>query len=81
MNDLAQNGKLKWLLVANFVTVTCIIFNVNDELRETFELVPYPTDEFKQSVIKMLLIDLVWCYVVEKMLVKFYLRTFVREED
>jgi hypothetical protein len=80
MNDLSNNGKLKWLLLANFLTVTCVVFDYNVDLRETLELVPYPNQDFKQSVIQILLIDLGFCYVVERALVALYLRTFVKAD-
>lgn len=51
MQDMSENPKLKWLLVANFMVITSCIFNTSDDLREQFELVPYPNDEFKQTVI------------------------------
>ena len=76
MQDFSENPKLKYLLIANFMVLTCCIFDQNEELRETFELVPYPNEEFKQSVIRMLIIDLGFCYTVEKICKTMYLRTF-----
>ena len=40
------------------------------------ELVPYPNDDFKMTVIKMLILDIVFCYSVEKSCKYFYLKTF-----
>jgi len=80
MQDMSENKKLQYLLFANFCVATCLIFDYNDELRETFELVPYPNDEFKTSVIKMLFIDLAWCYALEKVCKTLYLRTFEDKE-
>lgn len=77
MEDFSENRKLKWLMAGNFMVLTCCIFDTSDELRETFELVPYPNEEFKQTVIRMLTIDLVFCYVVEKTCKSFYLKTFI----
>jgi len=76
MQDMNENPKLKYLLLANFIVATCCIFDTSDELRETLELVAYPNDEFKQSVIKWLFIDLIWCYIVEKTCKTMYLKTF-----
>ena len=76
MQDMSENPKLKWLLAANFLFVTCIIFDTNDEIRENMELVAYPTDEFKQSVIKVLSVDLLFCWTVEKICKTIYLKTF-----
>jgi hypothetical protein len=80
MEDLSENAKLKYLLLANFLVLTCCIFNGSDELRETFELVPYPNDDFKMTVIKMLILDIVFCYSVEKSCKYFYLKTFQKSE-
>ena len=76
MQDMSENAKLKWLLMANFAVITMVIFDANDELRETLELVPYPNDDFKNSVIRILVIDLVFCYVVEKTLKTIYINSF-----
>jgi hypothetical protein len=71
-----ENPKLKWLLVANFIFVTCLIFDSNEEIRVKMELVAYPNDEFKQSVIRVLFMDLAFCYTVEKTCKSIYLKTF-----
>lgn len=76
MVDMSENAKLKWLLVANFMGCVCLVFDVNEDLRKNMELVEYPTDEFKQSVVRVLFIDLAFCYVVEKACKTMYLRTF-----
>jgi len=79
MQDMSENPKLKYLLLANFIVLTCCIFNTSDELREKFELVPYPNDEFKTTVIRMLVIDLGFCYAVEKTCKSIYLKSFQEE--
>lgn len=76
MQSMSENYKLKYLLALNFLVLTCCIFNGSDELRETFELVPYPNDEFKQTVIRMLLIDLAFCYALESACKAVYLKSF-----
>ena len=47
MQPMSQNWKLIGLLALNFLMLSSCIFNTTDELRELFELVPYPTEEFK----------------------------------
>ena len=74
--DMSENPKLKWLLVANFAVATCCIFDYSDDLRETLELVPYPNDEFKTTVIRILFIDLAFCYALEKCCKIKYLKSF-----
>jgi len=81
MQSMSENPKLKYLLIANFLVLASCIFNTSDELRETFELVEYPNDDFKQTVIKVLVMDLVFCYIVESTCKKIYLRTFETKED
>jgi len=76
MQSMDENPKLKWLLLANFCVASMCIFDYSDELRETLELVAYPNDEFKKSVITVLFIDLAFCYVVEKTCKSIYLKTF-----
>lgn len=79
MQDMNENPKLKWLLVANFAVATCCIFDYSDDLRETLELVPYPNDEFKTSVIRVLFIDLAFCYCLDKMVKTKYLAGFTED--
>lgn len=81
MLDMTENKKLMWLLVANFFFVTCLIFDTNEDVRKQLELVAYPNDEFKQSVIRILFTDLIFCYVVEKTCKTLYLRTFIEKEE
>jgi magnesium-transporting ATPase (P-type) len=81
MEDLSENPKLKWLLVANFLFVTSLIFDSNEEIRVNLELVAYPTDEFKQAVIKVLFVDLAFCYAVEKTCKTIYLKSFQESEE
>ena len=76
MESMSENWKLKWLLILNFFVLTSCIFNTSDELRELFELVPYPSEDFKMDVIQMLLIDLAFCYGLEYSLKTRYLATF-----
>lgn len=80
MQSMSENKKLKYLLILNFIVLTCCIFNGSDELRETFELVPYPNDEFKQTVIKMLIIDLFFCYSLESICKYVYLKGFENDD-
>lgn len=81
MQDMSENPKLKWLLVANFAVATCCIFDYSDDLRETLELVAYPNDEFKTTVIRILFIDLAFCYALEKACKMKYLKSFEEEDD
>lgn len=76
MQSMNENTKLKYLLILNFIVLTCCIFNGSDELRETFELVPYPNEEFKQTVIRVLIIDLFFCYSLESVCKHVYLKSF-----
>ena len=80
MQSMSENKKLKYLLALNFLVLTCCIFNGSDELRETFELVPYPNEAFKQTVINVLVLDLAFCYILESIMKALYLRTFQEEE-
>ena len=68
MQSMNENWKLKWLLVANFFVLTTCIFNGSDELRELFELVPYPSEDFKFTVIRVLVMDLAFCYALDQAL-------------
>jgi len=81
MQDMSENPKLGWLLVANFLFVASLIFDVNEEVRQNMELVAYPTDEFKQSVIRVLFMDLAFCYSVEKTCKTIYLKTFETKNE
>lgn len=81
MLDMSENPKLKWLLVANFCGCICLVFDVSEDVRSQMELVEYPTEEFKHSVIKVLFMDLAWCWVVERTCKNVYLKTFEEKSD
>ena len=81
MQDMSENAKLKYLLMANFMVATCCIFDYSPEIRETLELVVYPNEEFKMSVIKILFLDLGVCYVIEKISKTMYLKTFQNTDE
>ena len=74
--DIMENKKLQRMLMAMFAVAAALIFDVSEDLRETFELVPFPNEEFQQEVIFWLVVDLVICYVIEKLMKNLYLRTF-----
>lgn len=76
MQDMSENPKLKYLLLANFLVATACIFDYSEDLRETLELVPYPSDEFKQTMMKVLFTDLLLCWLLETVCKKLYLRKF-----
>jgi len=76
MQSMSENPKLKYLLLANFMVATCCIFDYSPDLRETLQLVEYPNDEFKMSVIRVLFTDLAVCYGFEKICKTMYLKTF-----
>jgi hypothetical protein len=40
------------------------------------ELVPFPNEEFQNTVMKCLMADLAVCYSIEKLMKTLYLRTF-----
>lgn len=61
--------------------MTCLIFDTNEEIRVNMELVAYPNDEFKQNVIRILFLDLGFCYFVEKTCKNIYLASFKEEEE
>lgn len=67
--------------MANFMIATCCIFDYSPDIRETLQLVAYPNEEFKMSVVRILFIDLGVCYVLEKICKTMYLKTFETNED
>lgn len=68
--------KLKRMLALNYFVCCLCIFDASEELSEAFQLIPYPNEEFKQTVITCLVLDLVLCYVVENTLKTIYVRSF-----
>lgn len=81
MQSMRDNKYLMYLLAANFFVLTGVIFNASDEIRELFELVPYPDDEFKEKVITVLVIDLGFCLTLEHIVKTAYLSTFKKKDD
>jgi hypothetical protein len=53
------------MLMFMFGMAVLITFNMSDEIRELFELVPFPNEEFQYTVIYSLCIDLAVCYSIE----------------
>jgi cation-transporting ATPase 13A1 len=76
MESISENKKLYRMLVFMFGFATLITFNVNDEIRESLELVPFPNEEFQTTVIAALVIDLMICYGIEQLCRYFYLKQF-----
>jgi hypothetical protein len=59
-----------------FGMAVLITFNMSDEIRELFELVPFPNEEFQYTVIYSLCIDLAVCYSIEQLCKRIYLNQF-----
>lgn len=76
MEDISENTKLKRMLALNYFVCCLCIFDVSEELSEFLQLVPYPNEEFKQTVVICLILDLVLCYAIEKICKTLYIRTF-----
>jgi manganese-transporting P-type ATPase len=76
MMSISENTTLKRMIGFMFLMATLITFNVSDELREGLELVPFPTEEFQQTIIKCLLADLAVCWGIEQTCRYFYLKQF-----
>ena len=74
--DIMENKKLQRMLMLMFALAAALIFDVSEDLRDQFELVPFPNEEFQKEVIFWLVIDLIICYVIEKTMKALYLRTF-----
>lgn len=64
------------MLAFMFGMAVLITFNMSDEVRELFELVPFPSEEFQYTVIYCLCIDLAVCYSIEQLCKNIYLRQF-----
>jgi len=69
-------GKLKWTIIGNFFYITYIIFNKDEFVMKWMELVEYPNEEFKRSFLGILIADLAFCYIVEKICKHVYIRSF-----
>lgn len=65
MQSVSENKKLQRMLMFMFGMAVLITFNMSDEIRELFELVPFPNEEFQYTVIYSLCIDLAVCYSIE----------------
>ena len=76
MESISENKKLQRMLGFMFFMATMLIYNANDELRETLELVPFPTEEFQKDVMYSLIGDFIVCYSIESICRYFYLQQF-----
>jgi magnesium-transporting ATPase (P-type) len=76
LEDISENRKLQGLLAFNFIACTMCVYDSNTELKEMLELVPFPNEEFQNTVMKCLMADLAVCYSIEKLMKFLYLRTF-----
>jgi hypothetical protein len=59
-----------------FLVAAAGILDWSDIVREYLELVPFPNTEFQYTVIALLCVDFVLCYVFEKQMKRLYLNTF-----
>lgn len=76
MQSVSENKKLQRMLAFMFGMAVLITFNMSDEVREMFELVPFPSEEFQYTVIYCLCADLAVCYGIEQLCKNIYLRQF-----
>lgn len=67
-------------MVIMYAVIICVIFEVIPEMNEGLELVPFPTEEFKQKIATSLFVDFVICYGIEKLMKHLYLATFKEKE-
>lgn len=76
MQDLTENKKLFRYIIIMFAIALAGILDWFDIVREYLELVPFPNEEFQFTVIKLLTLDFGLCYLIEKVIKSFYLKTF-----
>eukprot|EP00164_Ancoracysta_twista_P001172 GFYU01001542.1.p1 GENE.GFYU01001542.1~~GFYU01001542.1.p1 ORF type:complete len:117 (-),score=34.87 GFYU01001542.1:123-473(-) len=63
---LTENKVLFYALVFSFLFVFAAAADVSPDLSEMVELVPLPNDEFKDTLLLILIGDFGVCYVVEQ---------------
>ena len=67
MENLSTNGAMKKLLIGIAVFSGIFIFDLYPQLNENLELIPLPEDTvYRWSLIGIILINFVLCYLLEK---------------
>lgn len=75
MQSLSKNTKLKKVIAGlYFIAVLCIL-DV-EMIREYFELVPFPNEDFQMRVIVVLALDSALCLGVAKLIKRLYAKSF-----
>ena len=67
-------------MIIMYSVILAVIFEILPEMNEGLELVPFPTEEFKQKIAYSLAIDFIVCYGIEKLMKNLYLKQF-RSQD
>jgi cation-transporting ATPase 13A1 len=68
MQGLRENRALfRGLAVAAFVVFACAL-NLSDDLTSLFEMVPFPSEQFRVDLLQLLLLDLLGAFAIENSL-------------
>jgi cation-transporting ATPase 13A1 len=68
MEGLRENIALyRGLVFAGFIVFACAL-NLSDDLTEFFQMVPFPSEDFRMDLLKLLVLDLAGAFAIERSL-------------
>nr|CCC91813.1 unnamed protein product [Trypanosoma congolense IL3000] len=71
MQSIKKNRPMFYALIALALSVFYVAFEVDPELNATYEIVAFPSKEFRERFIELLAIDAVGCFAIERLCLKF----------
>jgi len=68
MTGLTENRSLLWSLLASFIMTFMFASESVPSLNKYFQLVPFPNDEFRDFIIKILVADVSICFAFDRLM-------------
>eukprot|EP00986_Skeletonema_menzelii_P014146 scaffold8992_cov144-Skeletonema_menzelii.AAC.2 len=68
MTGLTENRSLLWSLLASFIMTFMFASESVPSLNKYFQLVPFPNDEFRDFIIKILVADVSICFLFDRLM-------------
>ena len=66
MTSFFDNKPLLYSVIVGYIVLFVLAFEVSPELNKMFELVPLPSDAFKYTIAIYMVVDVIACYIIEK---------------
>ena len=78
MTGLTENRPLLWSLLATFILTFMFASESIPGLNKYFQLVPFPDEEFRNFIIKLLVGDVIICFVFDRAMKGIFCREILK---